>query len=397
MKIKSIITLFSVVAMLALTLDCDAQTPKTKKDKKPKTEKVEKNTKTEKPVKAKPAKPAKAEKPVKPKTAKTEKSAKAEKPVKPKTTKAEKPVKAAKLTKAKPAPVAKTVEAETPVTPTPVQAAVVDEPKAKTLSENQITELNAAMKTIQNILAEHDDATKEHAKDTKAVNAKAARATIDRGITHKTFVPKGQLIIGGTIGYNQFKANDYEFLMVKDIGANIYTTGAKISAAWAFTNDVAAGVELDYSRMQINFDNIDINLSEDMVFSIKDYKTIRHVFTASAFLRTYINIGNSGRFGMYNDVRVSFGGGQGKILNGEGKELVGTYEKIQNIGLTLAPGIAVFATDFLAIGASVGILGFNYSKTEQITNQVYQGSFESFSANFKINLLSVNLGLQFYF
>lgn len=373
MKNRSIITLFSIMALCAITISSGAQTKKTTSDKKSKIEKTEKNPK------------------VVVQTATLDTIAAKDDIINTVTT-TEVIVKEAKK--------------DTSAIIKNIQETISDKTlsdktlSAKTLSEKELIELNAAMQTIQSILKEHDHAQQVQSTDVKAVNdknTKTAKTIVDRGIKHKVFVPKGQLIIGGTIGYNHFKANDYEFLMIKDIGANIQTTGARVSAAWAFTNDVAGGIMLDYSRVLTTFDNVDINLSEDMVFSIKDYKTIRHVYTASAFLRTYINIGNSGRFGMYNDVRVSFGGGQGKILNGEGKELVGTYEKIQNVGLTLAPGIAVFATDFLAIGASVGILGFNYSKTEQITNQVYQGSFESFSANFKINILSVNLGLQFYF
>ena len=350
MKIKSIVTLLSIVAVLILTPCSVAQSKNDQKNDKAKIEKAEK-------------------------------------------------LEAKKIADKKEANKKK----QTTIKATPIvaaQATPVVEPKAKSLSNEQIDELTTAMKTIQSILDEHESASAEQALDAKAtpgMGKKIERKKMDRGIRQKTFVPKGQLIIGGTIGYNQFKASDYEFLMVKNIEANVYTTGAKVSAAWTFTNDVAAGIMLDYSRTQANLDNIDINLSEDMIFSIKDYKNVRHVYTASAFLRTYINIGSSGRFGMFNDVRVSFGGGEGKIITGEGKELVGTYEKIQNIGLTLAPGVTFFATDFLAVGASVGILGFNYSRTEQITNQVYQGSFESFSANFKINLLSINLGLQFYF
>ena len=125
--------------------------------------------------------------------------------------------------------------------------------KTKTLSEAQLTELTSAMETIQSILKEHESAAAEQAiatQNTEKKSYKFGATKMDRGIKHKTFVPKGQLIIGGTIGYNQFKASDYEFLMIKDIGANIRTTGAKVSAAWAFTDDVAAGIMFDYSRIQ---------------------------------------------------------------------------------------------------------------------------------------------------
>lgn len=230
---------------------------------------------------------------------------------------------------------------------------------------------------------------------TKAVTP--VKRKFDRGIEKQTFVPKGQWIVGLNASYMEANSKDFQFLVVEDFTANGFTAGAKASVAYVFANDLAVGLSMDYSRTMVRIDDVTLKLSEDMTFGVHDYYTVQHVFTATAFLRTYINIGKSKRFGLYNDLRFNFGGGQGKILNGKGEAMVGTYEKIQKASLTLAPGISVFATDFMAIEASVGILGIKYSRTEQITNQVYQGSWETLSADFKINLLSVALGITFYF
>lgn len=220
---------------------------------------------------------------------------------------------------------------------------------------------------------------------------------IDRGITKQTFIPKGQIFAGGTLTYFQTSSDDFQVLMIDGLQGDAYNAGGRVMFGYAFANDVAAGVSFAYTRTMVKIDDVDIKLSEDMVFSIKDYYSLQHVYTGTAFLRTYINIGNSKRFGLFNDVRFNFGGGQGRIMRGAGEAMQGTYEKIQKIGPTLSPGLAVFVTDFMAIEASIGILGVGYNKTEQITNQVYQGSFETFSADFKINLLSVGLGISFYF
>ena len=60
------------------------------------------------------------------------------------------------------------------------------------------------------------------------------------------------------------------------------------------------------------------------------------------------------------------------------------------------PGISVFVTNDVAVEMSVGLLGFNYNKTVQTTNQVDVSVMESSGANFKINPLSLSLGLSFY-
>lgn len=223
------------------------------------------------------------------------------------------------------------------------------------------------------------------------------RQKIDRGIEKKTFIPKGTIIAGGTFNYTNLGAGDYTFLLFDNLSASAYLLGAKAFVGYVFRDDLAAGISFDYSRTKVQIDNVDIKLSEDMVFAIKDYYTIQQVYTATAFLRTYINIGDSKRFGLFNDLKFSFGGGQGKMYTGKGEELSGTYEKIEKVGLVLSPGVSIFMTDFLTVEASIGILGIQYSRTEQVTNQVSQGYFESFDASFKLNLLSVNLGLAFYF
>ena len=56
----------------------------------------------------------------------------------------------------------------------------------------------------------------------------------------------------------------------------------------------------------------------------------------------------------------------------------------------------MFVTNEVAVEVAVGLLGLNYNKTVQTTNQVDVSVMESSGANFKINPLSIELGLSFY-
>jgi hypothetical protein len=53
-------------------------------------------------------------------------------------------------------------------------------------------------------------------------------------------------------------------------------------------------------------------------------------------------------------------------------------------------------TNEIAIEASVGVLGYDYQKIVQTTNQVEVSQMVKKGANFKVNLLSINLGISFY-
>lgn len=224
------------------------------------------------------------------------------------------------------------------------------------------------------------------------------REKFNRGIENKTFMPKGAMFLGGTLSYTSIDAANYQFVLFDNLDASAKLLSGKISYGYTFADNIAIGLSFDYSRNRITIDNVDIALSEDLTFAISDYYSVQQLFTGTAFLRNYINLGDSKRFGLFNDVRVYFAGGQGKIIDSAtGEQLVGTYEKITKLGLVLAPGISFFATEFLAIEASIGILGVEYMLSEQITNQVYQGSYENFDASFQLDLFSVGIGLAFYF
>ena len=62
----------------------------------------------------------------------------------------------------------------------------------------------------------------------------------------------------------------------------------------------------------------------------------------------------------------------------------------------LVPGFIVFGTENVAVEVSVGVLGFNWQKVCQLTNQVEYSEMSKCGANYKINLLSLALGVSFY-
>lgn len=220
---------------------------------------------------------------------------------------------------------------------------------------------------------------------------------LDRGIKKMTFINKGQWFMGATASYMSMSADDFKFLVVNDMKANAYSFSGKILAGYCIADDIGVGLSFDYSRGMIDIPKADISLGDDINLGIDQFYSIQQVYTGTAFLRTYINLGESRRFGLFNDLRLSLGGGQGKITNGLGEVQSGTYQNIFTAGLLIQPGVTVFITDYFAVETSIGLLGLKYNRTEQITNQVHKGYVETWDANFKVNLFSINLGLSFYF
>ncbi|MCQ9309967.1 hypothetical protein NQ009_12685, partial [Staphylococcus hyicus] len=107
-------------------------------------------------------------------------------------------------------------------------------------------------------------------------------------------------------------------------------------------------------------------------------------------------IGNSRRFGFFNEAQLRIGGGQSKICNGRGQDLTGTYERSWDVHVGLAPGMVMFLNNYSAIEVNVGVLGFSYTDTRSTTDQIYTAKRDNKSANFKINLFSITFGVAFY-
>ena len=130
---------------------------------------------------------------------------------------------------------------------------------------------------------------------------------------------------------------------------------------------------------------------------ISDAKTkLAEKYEASGFFRSYIPVGRSKIFGLFNEVRLTYGYAQGKNSTGSGVTYDGTYQTTHNLEIGFAPGVTAFITDFAAAEVSMGIMGFDFKWVDQKTNQVETGKRRTSSGNFKINLFSINIGMTFY-
>ena len=225
-----------------------------------------------------------------------------------------------------------------------------------------------------------------------------AKKKVDRGIEKVTLVPKGYWLMGGSFSYSENTADDYEFLVLDDIKGTNYSFKVSPFLGYFVGNDLAIGARFAYGRSMLNLGSISLDINEDLNFDIENFYSLQHVYTGSVFMRNYVALGKSKRFGIFNEVRLSVGGGQSKQISGENNdEITGSYQDILEMELGLIPGIIGFLTENVAVEASVNVLGFEYKKYSQVRDQIYEGSFESSGVNFKVDIFSINIGLSFYF
>jgi len=218
----------------------------------------------------------------------------------------------------------------------------------------------------------------------------------NRGVSNmKTeFVPKGQWVFGGSVSYSTHTNNNYNFLIIEDIKSNGYQFKISPILGYAYSRNSLVGVRFGYSRGLTELDNASLSITSlDNSF----YYSLKHSYNVEALWRKYIPLGkNNKRFALFAEVSLALGGSQSKLAAGPQQSLSGTYATSFDVALGVNPGIAAFLTNNMAIEVNVGVFGFNYSNTRQISNQVVSGGSSSSQMNFKVNIFSIGLGASFY-
>ena len=217
-----------------------------------------------------------------------------------------------------------------------------------------------------------------------------------RGVSNlrTEFVPKGQWVFGGSVSYSTHSNNNYNFLIIEDIESDGYTFQVSPLVGYAYAKNSLVGIRFGYSRSLTQLDNASLSITSlDNAF----FYSLKHSYNAEALWRKYIPLGrNNKRFSLFAEVSLAMGGSQSKLASGPQNALSGTYATSFDVALGVNPGISAFLTNNMAIEVNVGVLGFNYSHTRQVSNQVVAGENSSSQMNFKINIVSIGLGAAFY-
>lgn len=223
-----------------------------------------------------------------------------------------------------------------------------------------------------------------------------AQEVFQRNLEHITFVPKGQWITGVSVSYSQSDQDNYQFLIIENLSGDSYTYKISPMLMFAFKDNLAAGGRFSYSRQRTRLSSADLVLDSETDYNVDNLYSVSHNYCGTFAFRNYISLGHSTRFGLFNEVQLSIGGGQSKLCSGSGVDYTGTYERTFNMSVGISPGLAVFLNNYSAIEVNVGVLGFNYNSTKSTTDQIYVAHRDTKYANFKVNLFSITFGVAFY-
>lgn len=210
------------------------------------------------------------------------------------------------------------------------------------------------------------------------------------------FVPKGQWITGVSVSYAMSTQSKYQFLIFEGISGDTYTFKISPMLMFAVAPDLGVGGRFSYARNLTKVSNADIVLDSETNYEVDHLYRLAHNYYVTAMMRNYFSIGKSKRFGFFNELQLQLGGGQSKLTTGVGETLTGAYERNFSLDVGLAPGLCLFLNNYSALEVNIGVLGFSYTATKTIKDQIYVSTRNSKSANFRINLFSIQFGVAFY-
>ena len=210
-------------------------------------------------------------------------------------------------------------------------------------------------------------------------------------------VPKGQWVFGGSLTYSTHTNSDYSLLIINDISSNGYSFQVSPLIGYSIAHNSIIGVRGAYSRSHLTLDSAALSLGEGdaaLNFGVDYYYMLKHSYDVAAIWRQYIPLGRNRRIALFTEFQLAMGGSESKFA--EGSPIRGTYSKGLDISLGANPGVVAFITNNMALELNIGMLGIGYSHNKQVHNQITTGKSSSSSMNFKVNILSIGMGVAFY-
>lgn len=229
-----------------------------------------------------------------------------------------------------------------------------------------------------------------------AAVAAQAQEEFKRDLESVVFVPKGQWVTGVSVNYSQTNQNDYQFFILENLSGDTYSFKVSPMVCYIFKDDMGAGGKFVYSRSLTKLEHGDIVLDSETSYDFDNLYRLSHNYSVMGIFRNYFSLGRSKRFGFFNEMQLELGGGQSKLMQGKSTAITGNYETNFHLNVGLAPGMVIFLNNYSALEVNVGVLGFQYTHTKQLSDRIYESHRHSKSANFRINLFSITFGMSFY-
>jgi len=213
--------------------------------------------------------------------------------------------------------------------------------------------------------------------------------------TRPVLAPKGSFLIGGKASFAGHTNENYDFAIVKGINSVGYNIAAAPEFCYFFGDNLGVGARVGYGRTMMDISSAKAELAS-LSMGLEYYYLENRNINTMLFLRYYIPVGDSQRVAFHIDAGLGASFGQSKNSEEHTGAVVGTWETNNKFGLYVNPGVTAFLSKRVAMFATVGMAGINYSRKSQIHNQVYNGKAGSFSISYLVDVSALSIGIDIF-
>lgn len=214
---------------------------------------------------------------------------------------------------------------------------------------------------------------------------------MERGIVKSLFIPAKTWQTGISFSHYEENNDDYDFLIIENWKGKAYSLRLSPFFCWYFKNNQGVGGRFTYKNTHFNIRELSISIEDDMSFTLDNAYITNKMYQCAAFVRNYVGLHS--RIGVFNETHLTYGYGNGKLSVGNTEVPNRTSQTTHEIQLGIRPGICGFVTNSVMFEFSFEVGGLRYRKISQIINDETKGTRTTGIANFRLNLLSLNLGL----
>ena len=213
----------------------------------------------------------------------------------------------------------------------------------------------------------------------------------------RLFMPKGTSSGGLQISYVDLSSIDSDIFLIVD-GLNAEGTMMSVAPFFSYTykDNKAVGLKLKYSKGSGGISDVDLSLlSDDPLLSLEDIKASTRNIQLQFFQRSYLGLDQNGRFGLFNDLVLSYGTSRSSFSVGE--KNLDAYTNTEKVKLGICPGIMIFILNNISTHVSMSIGGVSFTHTENFKDGVLSGSRDYTKAHFAPDVSDISMGLTVYF
>lgn len=214
---------------------------------------------------------------------------------------------------------------------------------------------------------------------------------MDRGIVKSLFIPEKTWQTGISFSHYEENNDDYDFLIIENWKGKAYSLRISPFFCWYFKNNLGVGGRFTYKNTRFDVKELSISIEDDMNFTLDNAHIKNEMYQCAAFIRSYVGL--HPRIGVFNETHLTYGYGKGWLSSGDTELPTHTSQTTHEIQLGIRPGICGFVTNSVMFEFSFEVGGLRYRKISQIINDETKGSRSTGMANFRLNILSLNLGL----